>query len=204
MHMQTATATGAITGAEAATSKAAKGPLLCLTAAAIALVVTGLAATAVPSLAKHATTGFDISGAWMCLSDALFLAAILVFVRSDALRDGRLTRVSTWLAVIGSAAAVVAEAMLRADFSLGTDAFSVAGPMQALGIIGLGIAVVRAHRWSGWHRFTWLLLGLYVPLVLVPALAHSGGQNLAALAGFHGCIALVGVAWLAEVRRPRA
>lgn len=204
MSVDSATATDAITGAEGAIGTSTKGPLLCLAAAAIALVVTGLAATVVPSLARHATTGFDISGAWMCLSDALFLAAVLVFVRSDDLPRGQLTRVSTWLVVVGSTAAVVAEAMLRADFSLGTDAFSVAGPLQALGIIGLGIAVVRAHRWSGWHRFSWLLLGLYVPLVLVPALAHSGGQNLGALAGFHGCIALVGVAWLSEVRRPRA
>lgn len=178
------------------------GPVLCLAAAAIALVVTALAATAVPTLARHGTVGYDVSGFWMCLSDVLLLAAVLVFVReARAGAGGKLTTISSWLAVLGSAGAVLAEAVLRVSFSAGTAGFSVAGPLQALGFIGLGVGVVRGGVWGGWRRFTWLALGLYVPLVLVPALARSGGQNLAALAGFHGLVGLVGLAWLVEDRR---
>jgi hypothetical protein len=107
------------------------------------------------------------------------------------------------LAVAGSAVAIGAEVLLRVNFDVGTAAFSVGGPAQALGFVGLGATIAYDRRWHDWHRFALLALGIYIPAILVPALALSHGQNLAALAGFHTLVLLVGAAWLGEARSAR-
>ena len=66
--------------------------------------------------------------------------------------------------------------------------------VQGLGLLLAGIAVLRAGRWSGWHRFTPLLCGLYTFVILIPALALSDGYNAWALAGWQIPFLLLGVA----------
>jgi hypothetical protein len=176
------------------------GPWWWLGAATVALAVTFSALSFAPALARHDSAGYLVSGVLMTASDVLLLVGVVALGGAAASGHGRLRAVSFVLAVIGSAGSVVAEALLRVDFHLGTMAFSVVGPAQALGFLGLGLALARAGRWRSWRRFSLLVLGAYVPLVLVPVLAASGGQNLWALAGFHALVLLVGLAWLTETR----
>jgi hypothetical protein len=172
------------------------GPGLWIGAAAIALVVTALAAWVTPDLARHGHDAFSVSGVFMSLSDLLLCLGVIALVRSDAVRPGGWRSVAKALAVAGSAASIGAEILLRISWTGGNDAFGVAGPAQALGFIGLGVALILDRRWQGPARFALLALGLYVPAVLVPALAASGGTNLAALAGFHTLVLVTGIAWL--------
>lgn len=59
-----------------------------------------------------------------------------------------------------------------------------------------------ARRWSGWHRYTPLLVGLWSLVVLTPALVASGGPPAPlapwAISGW----VLLGIAVLAEVAVP--
>lgn len=55
--------------------------------------------------------------------------------------------------------------------------------------------------WTSWHRFAPLGFGLYIPFVMLPTLIASHGESLAALAGYHTCVLLLGVAALLESRR---
>ena len=176
------------------------GPSALITSAVIALAVTFTAMTFVPDLAHHGRTGFALSGVVMTAADALYLLGVVALVCSGAVPRGPVWTAAAALALVGSAAVVVAEVLLRVSYDVGTNMFSVVGPIQSLGMVGLGIGVLRAHRWSGWRRFTWLVQGLYVPVVLVPALAASGGQNLPALAGFHALVLTCGIAFAIELR----
>jgi hypothetical protein len=179
------------------------GPLAVIAAATLALLVTAAAMTVAPRLAEHGDTGYLLSGVLMTGSDLLLLLGVVALTRSAAVRDGRLKTTSSVLAILGSALTIPAEVWLRVDFGQGSTAFGVAGPLQAVGLIGLGLGIVLTGCWTGWHRFAWLLLGLYVPTVLIPSLAASDGQNLTALAGFHTLVLLAGVAFLHQTNDPR-
>ena len=182
-------------------SRSTGGAWWWIAAAVIALAVTAAAATVAPELARHGHPSYAVSGVLMTLSDLLLLLGVVSLSRSGAARSGWAWRVSSVLAVVGSAGAVVAEVLLRFDFQAGTTAFGVVGTLQALGFIGLGLCLAVAGPWGSWRRFTLLALGLYVPAVLVPLMAHTHGQSLAGLAGFHLLVLLTGVAWLLEERR---
>ena len=183
------------------TTPARRGAEALIASGVVALTVTLGAMTFAPRLARHGSGGYIVSGVLMTAVDLLYLAGVLGLLRSAATRRGGLRRVAAVLALAGSAGVVIAEVLLRVSFHVGTAAFSVVGPAQALGVIGLGIAVIRTGSWSSWRRFVWLVQGAYVPLVLVPALAASGGQNLPALAGFHTLVLISGVAFAIEERR---
>jgi hypothetical protein len=180
------------------------GPAALIGAGVIALAVTLSAATFVPALAQHGHSAYSASGAAMSAADLLVLIGMAVLSRSEAVRQGWLKRIGFILALSGSAGVVVAEGILRANFDLGNAVFGIVGPMQAIGFILVGIGIILTSAWSGWRRFVLLLLGLYVPAVLVPALALSKGENLPALAGYHTLILLVGIAYWQESRRRRA
>jgi hypothetical protein len=172
-----------------------------LASAAGALILTAVAAFVDPSLAKPGDPQYITSGGVMTLADlllALGLSALVV----QALRGGWFKLLAGGLLVIGSFAVVPAEVTLRVNFDLGNSVFGIIGPIQAAGLILCGIGVIRSGRWSSWRRFTPLIFGLYVPAVMVPALIASHGGSLAALAGYHACVLLTGLAFLVETGGP--
>jgi hypothetical protein len=174
------------------------GPVALMAAGALALAVTGSAATFAPGLARHGDGLYSLSGVVMTIADALVLAGAIALAGTAAVRRGWLHRVAFALAILGSAGVCFAEVMLRANADLGNTAFQVVGPVQAVGLILIGVGVMLTKTWSGWRRFITLAMGLYVPAILVPAINASGGENLLALAGYHTLILLVGIAWLIE------
>lgn len=84
--------------------------------------------------------------------------------------------------------------------------FGIAPLLTALGLVLAGVAVLRAGRWTSWHRFTPLLLGIYVVVILTPVLIISGGPPavpaLWAIAGWDACWMLIGISVLAGQPRP--
>lgn len=161
----------------------------------IGLVVTALALTVWPSLAHTGATSYLVSGAAMTTSDLLLLAALFLLWRSPVRGVGRLSTAGALVGVAASAGVVAAEIALRINHDVGNQLFKVVGPVQALGLIVVGVGVVRAGFLVGWRRWPLLLTGLYVPLVLGPALAASGGENLPALGGFHLLVLVTGLAF---------
>lgn len=182
---------------------ARRGPMLLIAAAVTALAVTALAMWLDPALATPKTPDYIASGVVMTLVD---LAAGLGFTGlafAGAVRPGRFSTLAFAIAIAASFAMVPAELLLRVDFAVGNALYGVVGPLQAIGLVLVGIAIVTAHRWHSWGRFTVLALGLYVPLVMVPVLVASGGTSLAALAGYHALILAVGIGFRIESVRTR-
>lgn len=177
------------------------GPAAFIVAAAIALPLTLAAGTLAPRLAVRGDIHYTYSGVAMTLSDLCVLIGVLVLATTSAVRDGWLKRIAYLLAIAGSAGIVVAEVLLRVKADTGDAVFGVVGPTQALGLIGVGIGIILSRVWRGWRRFAVLAMGLYIPAVLVPALALSSSkENLLALAGYHGLILVVGLAFWQEAR----
>jgi hypothetical protein len=76
---------------------------------------------------------------------------------------------------------------------LGT-VIGLAATAAGIGFTLTGIATVRAHRWAGPGRWTPLLCGLVVLLVLLPVQAVRPSIFLWPIAGWNGCLLLLGVA----------
>jgi len=194
----------ATTGRSARTgaTHVAWGPNALIGAAVIALATTGAAATVAPALAQHGQGAYLTSGVTMILSDLLMLLGVITLYRSAAVRVGLLKTAGFLLAIAGSVGVVVAEGLLRANFATGATTFTIVGPLQALGLILIGLGVIVTRVWRGWHRYVLLLTGLYVPAVLVPAMAAANGENLLALSGYHALVLMVGIAYLREHTSP--
>lgn len=69
-----------------------------------------------------------------------------------------------------------------------------------LGMLLAGVAVLRAHRWSGWRRFVPLALGAYVFVVFLPVAIATGSEAgfWAALIPFGLIFAALGLAVVRE------
>ena len=175
-----------------ATSVNRIGAVTMLVSGLTALMVT-IAAIVDPDLAQAGKSAYLVSGVVMCLVDLGVALGIAAVAAATPIALGRLRTPIVVLTVAASLAMVVAEAALRVDFATGTAAYGVVGPLQALGLIAMGVGIVRAGRWTSWRRFAVLAWGLYVPLVMVPLLAASGGTSLVALGGYH--LGVVAAAW---------
>jgi hypothetical protein len=83
--------------------------------------------------------------------------------------------------------------------------FAVVPLVTAAGMVLVGVAVLRSGRWSGWHRYTPLIVGAWIVVVVVPVIALTGDPDasasaLAAIGAWHLLWVALGVAVLAETR----
>jgi len=76
--------------------------------------------------------------------------------------------------------------------------YSTATIALILGLTLLGVAVLRTGRWTGWYRFTPLACGLFLLLVVFPALFLPGYASNYAIGAWGICWLLLGLALLAE------
>ena len=99
----------------------------------------------------------------------------LGFARSGAVGPSRLGRVGLWLALAGMALVAPLElgfipfATATTDSTPGmilSSAIGLATTVAGLGFVLAGIAVLRARRWDGWHRFVTLCLLAHACLVV--------------------------------------
>lgn len=173
--------------------------LALLLSGALGLVTTILAASAVRDLAKPSTGAYDVSGAVMTVSDLLLLAGVLRLRASSLLRPGRLRSAALGVAIVGCAGVVVGEVVLRVNHGVGNGIFAGVGPLQGLGMVLIGVAILKTGALTGQLRWAALATGVYVLGILGPVLAASGGENLTALAGLHALVAVTGLSFLGPV-----
>ena len=171
--------------------------------AALAQGIVGLlTSTVYPQLANPASSSFGPSGALLTAMHLVMLAGVAGLVASGAAGKGRFVVLASGITLVGLVAQALAEAALRIDFAAGNTLFGYAVPLMALGFVLLGVAVMRGGAWHGWHRFTPLLCGLYVPVVLIPAFAIAHGPSFPALAAWQLLFLLLGLAMWSETRFP--
>jgi hypothetical protein len=99
--------------------------------------------------------------------------AIVVALLATGAAAGALGRIGGVLAGIGLVAMAVAEVITDSASELATILFQVGPVLVGVGMIGVGIPVLRS--WTGWRRFTPLVLGIGVFVVLLPLVIVSGG-----------------------------
>jgi hypothetical protein len=171
------------------------------TAALVGLVLT---AVSVVYILIVAVTGVELS--WGFVLQALIhvgeLAIVLAVAGSAAWRAGLVGRIGVGVAVLGEVLLIVAELVDPFNGPVGDQIFNVAPPLAGLGMVLVGIAVLRSGAWSGWHRFMPLLVGVWMFVVVTPLLIAFGGPPvlapLLAVGGWDLCWALAAVAVLAE------
>ena len=173
---------------------------------AAAAVATAVWPTDVPATLLRHPFSVEAFRATLLLATAanvLMLIAVLGLVRSGIVGRGRLGIVGNRLAVMGMA--LIVPAQLGFVFianslddstesnSLGA-AIGLATTLAAVGLILQGIAVLRDGAWTGWGRWTPLLAGAFVPLVLIPVQAVWPEGFLWPIAGWSACFVALGAA----------
>jgi hypothetical protein len=123
------------------------------------------------------------------VSHLLLLAGVLGLARSGVAGRGRLATAGWGLTALGLIVLTIAEAISTTNMDVAVVFFTTATLVLMVGLILFGIAVLRAGHWSGWQRFTVLTCGLFIPVILLPALAMPGYAP-------HYAIGLWGVCWL--------
>ena len=125
------------------------------------------------------SNGFRIAQAWFFVHHFGLIAVLAGLAGSGAAGAGRIARIGAWSAVAG--AVMLAGAELLAIGYADTDfAVAYSGPMGAAygiattvigaGMVAAGVAVLRAHRWTGWHRWIPLVIGVSEFVVLTPGI----------------------------------
>ncbi len=128
------------------------------------------------------------------------LAGVVALALCGATRSDWLSRIGLGIAMVGLVLTSLAEAVSPTSESFADALFSFAPTLTGVGMVLAGIAVLRARRWAGWHRFVPIAVGVYVFVALTPALIVSGGPPataaLWALLGFEVLWLLLGAAVL--------
>jgi hypothetical protein len=141
-----------------------------------------------------AVSGTEPAAGWL-IQAVLHLGELLVVVALALSFVSTLARMFLGLAVVGQLSLAVAEVVWPGNASVGDTLFGVGPTLTGIGLIGAGISILRAGRWTGWRRFLPLGLGLYIFVVMTPALIVSGGPPapvaLAVLAGWDVLWALI-------------
>jgi hypothetical protein len=156
--------------------------------------VAGFSAALIPPL------GFDIrSPAWWTVCLALVhvpqAAGFFLLARSAQAGPGLAGRIGFWTTAVAVAVFVPAELVALVSTDATGMIFAIASPLSGLGLLVAGMATVRHGGRPGIGRFTPLITGLYVFVVLIPSLAMLGPiAAVLAIGGWGVCFALLGVA----------
>ena len=164
----------------------------------VAQVATGTLVSVDPGLTRRSSAFFRDSTPLFVLIGLLMLGAILALWVSGAAGPGRLGVVGLVLAVAGRVLFMAGEVVVRFSDSAGAAVLGAAEPLTAVGMILLGVAVLRHGLWTGVLRWAPLVVGIYIFVVLLPAFAISGGPNFAAVAGWGVCWAALGAALMRQ------
>ena len=132
------------------------------------------------------------------VSHLLLLAGVVGLAWAGVAGRGRLATAGLALTLLGLAVLTVAEVSWLAGLGATDALYAIATLALMLGLILLGVAVLRAGRWAGWHRYTPLACGLYIPLVLLPSFALPGTAANYAIGLWGVCWLLLGLALRAQ------
>ncbi|WP_157367994.1 hypothetical protein [Alloactinosynnema sp. L-07] len=168
------------------------------TTALVALLIT---ACAVLYTASAALTGWNPPLGWLIQSVIHIgeLLAVLALIRSPA-RPGVIARTGLGAAILGQATLAGAEVIWPRSPDLADALFAIGPTLTGVGLVVVGIPILRGRRWTGWRRFTPIAVGAYVFIVLTPTMIGSGGPPARAalwsIAGWDVLWALMAIAVL--------
>jgi hypothetical protein len=183
--------------------------------AAVGATVTAIIPPEVPATqlsAPYTPAVFRVTEVIWTLSHLLMFIGVFGLVRSDAIGTARLGRIGGWIALVGMALIVPSELAFAFFATETTDSMpamllnatiGVASMVAGLGLLLTGIAVARAVVWQGWPRFSPLLCGVFVFVVLVPVLVLEPEWYLWPIAGWSACFVILGAALVHYAREPR-
>jgi len=183
--------------------------LWCIAGASI-LMVGAIATAAIHSSVPAADLSYPYTPAVFRLTEVLWtFAHALMFIgavgltRSGLLGTARLGRIAGWIVLAGLALIVPSE-LGFAFFATAADestpsavlgsAIGLSVVTAGLGFVLAGIASLRAGQWRGWGRYTPLLCGLFIFVVLLPAQIIRPSAYLWPVAGWSACFILLGLA----------
>src|SRR5438045_1780894 len=112
-----------------------------------------------------AVSGTEPAAGWL-IQAILHLCELLVVVALMLSPVSTVARAFLGLAVAGQLSLAAAEVVWPGNPSLGNTLFGVGPTLTGLGLIGAGISIVRAGRWTGWRRVLPLGLGIYIFVVM--------------------------------------
>ena len=124
----------------------------------------------------------------------LLIAGIVGVARAGVAGKGRAALVGIALSLGGLVVLTAAELVAMTDTDTAGVFYGLATLAMAGGLITLGVAVVRTGAWHGWQRYSVLATGLYIPLVLGPAMALPWYWPNFAVGIWGFCWLLVGIA----------
>lgn len=153
----------------------------------------------------------DVSGqldavgfaAWNTLELLAFcalLAGLAGIASSRAAGSGLLTGAGLVTAFLGLGAFATVSTMTYVDRNAAELGNLVAISVTAVGMALTGLAVLRAGRWQGWHRYMPLLCGLYAGVVELPSflfLRQTGVFEYVVVGNWLTWVALNVALWLA-------
>lgn len=153
------------------------------------------------------TEGFSIIQVFFFVHHLGLLAGLYALSRSGAVGTGWVGRGGSWVAMGGmvllSIAELVAITAASADYpSARTDPidalYGVSSVSVGLGLILVGVAVIRTGRWAGWRRYVPLLLGVWVFIPMTPAMFSSFVLGRLTIGAWMALFGLLGYALLKE------
>lgn len=193
--------------------------LYCLIGAAIATVGAIWTATAPSSVSPdrvsypYTPATFRFTEVLWTLTHVLVLLGVIGWARSGLAGRSRTGRIGTWIAVAGMALLVPAElgyvfASHAAENSAVDNAlssvFGVAVPVAGLGLVLAGAATLRSGRWPGPGRYTALLCGVLVFVVMLPVQVARPSTFIWAIAVWNLAFIWFGWSLRQATRQPQA
>ncbi len=142
---------------------------------------------------------FAVIQAWFVVQHLGLLVGIMALGAVGVAGRGRSARVGQVLAVVGMGmlTATEAVAILAAGQVVTSGAvallnvgYGLSSTLVGIGLVMVGVGVLRTQLWRGWRRFLPLALGIYVFVPMTPALS---GPFVAARLAISGWMLLFGL-----------
>lgn len=157
------------------------------------------------------TTQFTVVQLWFFVHHFGLVAVLAGLALSGATGPNRVFRGAAWAAAAGALALALAElnaiGYANADYKaanagfMGT-AYGITSTVIGLGALVAGIGVARARRWTGWHRWIPLAVGIAEFVVVTPGIFMGFTAGRLAIGFWMLLFALLGWSLLTESTRP--
>jgi hypothetical protein len=147
-----------------------------LTAAAVLGLLSALESAATALLDAVRLVSYDPSGWWHTVDvlTPVLLAAGLAALAAMKPATGWLMRIGVTIALAGLGVFTLASALAFSDADAGEKLHPISVPVTAIGMLIIGVAVVRAARWRGWRRFAPLGCGVVPFTIELPGFLSVG------------------------------
>jgi hypothetical protein len=152
-------------------------------------VIVLMAAVVAPDAVYGNAAGFRIWEGLLIVVQALLLAGVVGLAWSGATGGGWLGRIGLGIALVGRASFLVGEVRSLATGTEDGTFLPLGALLTGVGMVLVGIAVLRARRWDDWHRYLPLLAGIYPFVAMFPLIAVMSEPPVLS-------IALWGIVWL--------